>query len=185
MRLIAKVPILYFAHLYEVGDELPLQNQTMIDAWLEAGTAERLEDGQEVKKPAKRPKAKMATARPGQIGISTTGSFKSIIAEDVQKTFMNPEEFSDIHNLNGVNVPVQVDSNEQIEREKRFNQHMDGIYLNQKLIYVSAEDYKKAPGRSGMPKQGTALSLDGKIYRVADAIDEGGVYSITLEANKA
>lgn len=74
MRLIAKVPILYFAHLYEVGDELPLQNQTMIDAWLEAGTAERLEDGQEVKKPAKRPKAKMATARPGQIGISTTGN---------------------------------------------------------------------------------------------------------------
>ena len=66
MRLIAKVPILYFAHLYEVGDELPLQNQTMIDAWLE--------DGQEVKKPAKRPKAKMATARPGQIGISTTGN---------------------------------------------------------------------------------------------------------------
>lgn len=112
-------------------------------------------------------------------------SFKDIIAEDVHRTFMNPEEFSDIHNLNGVNVPVQIDSNEQIEREKRFNQHMDGIHLNQKLIYVSAEDYRKAPGRSGMPKQGTALSLDGKIYRVADAIDEGGVYSITLEANKA
>lgn len=76
MRLIAKVPILYFAHLYEVGDELPLQNQTMIDAWLEAGTAERLEDGQEA---AKRPKAKMATARPGQIGISTTGNEEDLV----------------------------------------------------------------------------------------------------------
>ena len=42
MKLIAKVPILYFAHLYEVGDELPLQSQTMVDAWLKAGTAERL-----------------------------------------------------------------------------------------------------------------------------------------------
>ena len=62
---------------------------------------------------------------------------------------------------------------------------MDGIYLNHKLIYVSAEHYKKAPGRSGMPKQGSVLTLDGKIYRVADAIDEGGVYSITLEANRA
>ena len=29
-------------------------------------------------------------------------SFKDIIAEDVHRTFMNPEEFSDIHNLNGV-----------------------------------------------------------------------------------
>ena len=112
-------------------------------------------------------------------------SFKDIIAEDVHAAFMNPEEFSDLHDLNGVRVPVQIDSNEQIEREKRFNQHMDGVYLNQKLIYVSAEDYKKAPDRSGLPKQGSLLKLDGKIYRVADAIDEGGVYSITLEANKA
>ena len=112
-------------------------------------------------------------------------SIKDIISEDVHTTFMNPDEFSDLHVLNGVKVPVQIDSNEQIEREKRFNQHMDGIYLNQKLIYVSAEDYRKAPGRSGMPKQGSVLTLDGKIYRVADAIDEGGIFSITLEANRA
>ena len=98
---------------------------------------------------------------------------------------MNPEEFSDLHTLNGVEVPVQIDNNEQIEREKRFNQNMDGIYVNQKLIYVSAEDYKKAPGRAGLPKQGTTISLDGRVYRVADAIDESGIYSITLEANRA
>ena len=74
MKLVAVYPILYGARQYEVGDELPLQSQTMVDAWLKAGTAERLEDGQEQKKPAKRPKARMATARPGQIGISTTGN---------------------------------------------------------------------------------------------------------------
>ena len=74
MRLIAKVPILYFAHLYEVGDELPLQDPPRVDAWLEAGPAERLEDGQQQTQPAKRPQARMAPARPGQIGISTTGN---------------------------------------------------------------------------------------------------------------
>lgn len=112
-------------------------------------------------------------------------SFKDIISEDVHTTFMNPDEFSDLHVLNGVKVPVQIDSNEQIEREKRFNQHMDGIYTQQKLIYVAADDYKKAPGKSGLPKQGSTISLDGKTYKVADAIDECGVYSITLEANRA
>ena len=112
-------------------------------------------------------------------------SFKYLIREDVKNVFMNPEEFSDLHTLNGVEVPVQIDNNEQIEREKRFNQNMDGIYVNQKLIYVSAEDYKKAPGRAGLPKQGTTISLDGRVYRVADAIDESGIYSITLEANRA
>lgn len=111
--------------------------------------------------------------------------FKDIIAKDVHEVFINPEEFSEIHTLNGVPMPVQIDSNEQIEREKRVNQNMNGIYVNQKLIYVATEDYKKIPGRTGMPKQGSVLTLDGKTYRVADAIDEDGIYSITLEANRA
>ena len=106
-------------------------------------------------------------------------SFKDIIAADVHDVFMNTEEFSDTHNVNGVDMPVQIDSNEQIEREKRFSQNMDGMYLNQKLIYVAASDY------GPLPKQGSLITLDGKKYRVADAIDEYGVYSINLEANRA
>ncbi len=106
-------------------------------------------------------------------------SFKDVIASDVHDTFMRADEFSDIHTINGVEMPVQVDSNEQIEREKRFNQHMDGIYKNQKLIYVSATDY------GPMPKQGTLIKFDGKPYKVADAISEDGIYSLTLEANRA
>lgn len=106
-------------------------------------------------------------------------NFKDIIASDVHDAFMNAEEFSEMHTINGVEMPVQVDSNEQIEREKRFNQHMDGIYKNQKLIYVSATDY------GAMPKQGTLIKFDGRPYKVADAISEDGIYSLTLEANRA
>lgn len=84
-----------------------------------------------------------------------------------------------MHDLNGKMMPVQVDSNEQIEREKRFNQHMDGIYKNQKLIYVAATDY------GPMPKQGSLIQFDKRPYKVADAISEDGIYSITLEANRA
>lgn len=106
-------------------------------------------------------------------------NFKDIIASDVHDAFMNAEEFSEMHTINGVEMPVQVDSNEQIEREKRFNQHMDGIYKNQKLIYVAATDY------GPMPKQGSLIQFDKKPYKVADAISEDGIYSITLEANRA
>lgn len=106
-------------------------------------------------------------------------SFKDIIKSDVHDVFMNPDEFSEMHAVNGVRMPVQIDSNEQIEREKRINQSMDGIYINQKLIYVAASDF------GPLPKQGTILSLDTKIYKVADAIAEDGIYSITLEANRA
>ena len=155
MKLVAVYPILYGARQYEVGDELP--DSEMKQTWLDAGTATLVEDEPE----APAPRAQMLTAQPGQIGISNSGNeddlagesqehrkssdpvkkptrsrkneFKDVIASDVHDTFMNADEFSDMHEINGKMMPVQVDSNEQIEREKRSNQHMDGIYKNQKL----------------------------------------------------
>ena len=106
-------------------------------------------------------------------------TFKELIRRDVQEVFMNAEEFSEVHTVNGKEMPVQIDENEQIEREKRIGQHMEGIYMNQKLIYVSAAQY------GPMPKQGSLLTLDGRMYKVADAVAEDGIYSITLEANRA
>ena len=106
-------------------------------------------------------------------------TFKEIIANDVHKVFLNTNEFSDAHIINGVSMACQEDSNEQIEREKRMSQNMDGIYLNQKLIYVAASDY------GPLPKQGSMVTYDGRKYKVADAIAEDGVYSITLEATRA
>lgn len=106
-------------------------------------------------------------------------TFKELIASDVHNIFLNTEEFSETHIINGEEMVCQDDSNEQIEREKRFNQNMDGIYTNQRLIYVAASDF------GPLPKQGSLLTYDGKKYRVADAISEDGVYSITLEANRS
>ena len=106
-------------------------------------------------------------------------TFKEIIARDVAEVFLNMEEFSDVHLVNGKEMAVQIDSNEQIEREKRMNQNVDGIFKNEKLIYVSAAEF------GPLPKQGSILNLDGRIYRVDDAIHEDGVYSITIGANRA
>lgn len=46
--LIAKRPILHLAKLYHVGDELPTSDPVMLDAWLEAGSAEWQKDPAEV-----------------------------------------------------------------------------------------------------------------------------------------
>ena len=64
-------------------------------------------------------------------------TFKDIIKRDVQQTFLNVDEFSEIHTVNGKPMAVQIDNNEQIEREKRYSQHMDGIYVKQlSLIHI-------------------------------------------------
>ena len=106
-------------------------------------------------------------------------TFKSIIANDIHNTFLNTEEFSDMHVVNGEEMPLQMDDIEQINREKRYKDNMDGIFVQQRMIYVAASDY------GPLPKKDSLITLDGRKYRVADAIDEYGVYSITLEANRA
>ena len=45
---IAKRPILDLAKLYHVGDELPTSDPVMLDAWLDAGSAEWQKDPAEV-----------------------------------------------------------------------------------------------------------------------------------------
>lgn len=109
-------------------------------------------------------------------------TFKEQIAQDNRSIFVNLDEFADIHMVNGNEMAVQVDSNEMIDREKRYQYkrslYADGVYMKELLIYVKAEDFGK------LPAVGRILNFDGKNYTISDAIDEDGIYSLCLEANK-
>ena len=96
MELVATYPILYRSHQYEVGDSLPADDESMVQAWLDAGTAVWSEGKQE----------------------------------------------------------------------------------KEKLIYVKADDF------GPLPAIGRQIVFDGKRYMVTDSTDEGGVYTITMEANR-
>lgn len=109
-------------------------------------------------------------------------SFKELVEQDNRTVFMNLDEFADIHVINGKEIPCIIDNNEMIDREKRYQYkrslYADGVYLKEVLLYVKAEDF------GPLPAVGRALTLDKKSYIISDAIDEGGIYSISLEANK-
>ena len=106
--------------------------------------------------------------------------FKKMVEDDVHNVFLNIEEFSDIHTINGEEIPGQVDSYEQIEREKRYKDHMDGLYMNKQLLYVSKSDFGK------IPKEGSILNLDGNPrFRVIEAVEEDRVYVITIGENRS
>ena len=106
-------------------------------------------------------------------------SFKAAIESDVSAVFFDLEEFADTHEVDGKNIPAMIDDMEHVNREKRFKSHMDGIHARQVLLYVSAADF------GPLPAQGRLLTLDGRRYSVVDATDEGGVYAISLEANRS
>lgn len=109
-------------------------------------------------------------------------TFKEQIARDNRTVFMNMEEFCDMHNINGRDIPCMIDNNEMIDREKRYQYkrslYGDGVYLKEMLIFVNARDF------GPLPPTGKTLMFDKKVYTISDAINENGIYSITLEANK-
>lgn len=104
-------------------------------------------------------------------------TFREIVRKDAQAVFFNPEEFGEEHTVNGKRMMIIIDDNELTEREKRVKSHMDGIYKKQTLVYVRALDFGPLPG------VGKPCVIDGITFLVADSINEGGVYSLHLEAN--
>jgi hypothetical protein len=106
--------------------------------------------------------------------------FKAQVQKDVHDVFLNSEEFSDIHTINGKEMAVQVDENEALDRQLRANQTVkSGVYVKQKLIYVSEAEF------GSLPAIGVRIKFDGVNYIVVDAVTEDGIHSITLEKNKA
>lgn len=81
MKLIATYPILYQSTQYEVGQSLPANDQSMVQAWLDAGTAKWQ---QEETTPAA--KAKPVTAEPGLAGQSANGETADSLVGKVPKT---------------------------------------------------------------------------------------------------
>lgn len=105
-------------------------------------------------------------------------TFQELLAEDIEHTFLEIEEFASIHTVNGKEMTVLIDDNEVIEREHRTKSKMEGIWIRQKLIYVRAEEF------GSIPAVGRAIILDGKTYTVRESTDEQGIYSILMEANR-
>lgn len=105
-------------------------------------------------------------------------TFKEVLRNDAKTVFLNPLEFGEEHTVNGKKMVVIIDGNELTGREKRIKSHMDGIYKKQTLIYVHAFDFGPLPGI------GKPVVIDGSAFIVTDSINEGGIYSLHLEANK-
>lgn len=106
-------------------------------------------------------------------------SFKDVLFSDVD-TFLNPDEFAEKHFIDGRQMTVSIDGNEVIERSKKQTDkgRTDGIYEGQIIIYVSRKEFGL------LPAIGRKLTMDKREYLIQDAVDEGGMYSITLGAKK-
>mgnify|MGYP003370519027 FL=1 len=104
--------------------------------------------------------------------------FKEAAFQDIKNVFLNLDEFGEVHVVDGKEMVVIVDGLEVVERSKKQIEkgRIDGVFEKQILMYVARTDFGL------LPAVGRSLKLDRGMYRVIDAIDEGGIYSITLGA---
>lgn len=103
-------------------------------------------------------------------------TFKDVLQKDIKQVFLNFDEFGEMHDINGQQVLIIIDENELTEREKRIQQNQEGLHNKQLLFFIAAEDFGPLPA----PRK--ILSFDGKKYKVMEAENEDGIYSISLEA---
>ncbi len=106
-------------------------------------------------------------------------SFKDVLQKDIKQVFLNFEEYGEIHTISGQEVLIIIDENELTEREKRIRRNEGELHRKQLLFYIAAEDF------GPLPDPGKMLNLDGKQYKITEAENEDGIYSISLEAVKS
>lgn len=104
--------------------------------------------------------------------------FKELLQQDVKNVFLDPAEFGETHMVNGREMPIVIDNYGLRERQAQAGYPKDGSHVKQELIYVAEGDY------GPLPKQGTSLTIDRGSYRVVDALKEGGIYQLLIEAGK-
>lgn len=102
--------------------------------------------------------------------------FQKQLLQDIHQTFANKEEFFQEHTVNGKRMLIMVDENENLNRTKFQKEFHEGIQAERMLIYVKASDFGRKPAH------GSKVTIDGMAFSVSSALNEYGMYSITLEA---
>lgn len=105
-------------------------------------------------------------------------TFKEQLEADVGAVFLNPLEFGEVHTVDDKEMVITIDDYELSGRQWQAGQCLDGIYVKQRAIYVAAADF------GPLPAHGSYLTIDNKGYTVMDAVAEGDLYRIAVEANE-
>ncbi len=96
---------------------------------------------------------------------------KDQIINDIQGVFLDSDEFGDTHNIDGTDKTVIVDD-DLLEQKKM--QH--DLYQAELLFHIASSDIDK-------PEPGQSMLFDDKSYRVLSAIENDGMYTVTLHRN--
>lgn len=93
---------------------------------------------------------------------------------DAEMTFLNPLEFAEPHTIDGRELLITIDDDKLQERKSRSSNPTDGVYGATLLFYARAADFSTKP----VPEM--RMTIDGKIYTIADVQSDAAMITVTL-----
>lgn len=104
--------------------------------------------------------------------------FKDAVKNDIDRVFLNQDEFAEVHNLDGerVKCAVSLDVTSEAGSNSRSYAY-EGVFLNTLTVYV------KAASISRRPVEGELWEIDGELHSVHRVSEEEGMLVVTTEAS--
>lgn len=100
--------------------------------------------------------------------------FKEMVKGDIKEIFLDLEMFGEIHTVAGKEMTIILDDTENRNRNEQY-QDSKAIFNKRILFYVAAEDL------GSLPPLGMRIDVDGRDYKILQAEQEEGIYSIIAE----
>lgn len=103
-------------------------------------------------------------------------AFKDALSADFD-TFINGDEFADIHEIDGIEIMAVVQGLTTKEAFTRTPAYFDAVHGKTTVVHCKTGDL------ASVPAKGNILTLDGEIYRVSECTDDMGICTIILEVD--
>lgn len=101
-------------------------------------------------------------------------TFKECAAQDIKNTFLNPDEFAEEVEYDGIKV-MAVSTNNDAREPKTKESDALGVYKWDLCLQIAVEDLPRRP------EQGEYIRLnDGRLQHVAQVEEEMGMYLVYL-----
>lgn len=109
-------------------------------------------------------------------------SFRDQIECDLS-TFINLDEFAEVHNVDGKDMPIIIDNDLLEEKRLKYGGQDffkgEGLFRGEVLFHVAKQEFDKKPVVDKI------MRLDNNIYKIIEVTETEGMYTITLERNRA
>lgn len=107
-------------------------------------------------------------------------NLKEAIQKDNQAVFLNPDEFGELKNIDGVELMVVID-NDIINERSRFylaNESL-GVFRSTITFFIRKDDLGYTPVENQL------MDFDDKPYILSNVFENLGIFEITIEANES